>query len=49
MWYVGSKLVSEERIKRDRNSGIPGKSIREFEKANGNCSNTIVQVIDECL
>ena len=36
MWYVRSKLISVGGIKRDENSGIPGKSMREFEKANRN-------------
>ena len=30
MWYVRSKLISEWGIKRDRNSGIPEKSMWEF-------------------
>ena len=41
MWYIRSKLISEGGIEWDGNSGIPGKSIRKFEKANGNYCNTL--------
>ena len=44
MWYVQSKLISEGGIKQDGNSGIPGKSILEFGKANGNCCNTLSEM-----